>query len=100
MKRGSSRRLMLEPRSFAVAMSLPLLLRRHPLGGVLDGLDDVVVTGAAAEIALEPVADLVLRRARIALEKLGGGHDHSRRAEPALQTVLLPERVLDRVELT
>src|SRR2546428_4422686 len=97
MKRGSSRRLMLEPRSLAVAIIAPLL-GRHLLGGVLDGLDDIVVAGAAAEVALEPVPDLALRRARVALDELSGRHDHARRAEAALQSVLLPEAVLDRVE--
>src|SRR3990167_8421775 len=98
MKRGSSRRLMLAPRSLAVAM-IASLLPRHLLGGVLDGLDDIVVPGAAAEVALEPVAYLPLRRLRVALDELGGRHDHARRAEAALQPVLLPEGVLDRVEL-
>src|SRR5438093_4305625 len=98
MKRGSSRRLMLEPISFAVAMALPLS-RRHLLGSPLDGLDDVVVAGAAAEVAFQPVADLGLRRPRRALEELGGRHDHARRAEPALQAVLFPEAFLDRMQL-
>src|SRR5438093_7645037 len=98
MKRGSSRRLMLEPISFAVAMALPLS-RRHLLGSPLDGLDDVVVAGAAAEVAFQPVADLGLRRPRRALEELGGRHDHARSAEPALQAVLFPEAFLDRMQL-
>jgi hypothetical protein len=45
------------------------------------------------------VPDLVLGRLGIALEELRRGHDHARRAEPALQPVLLPEGVLDRVQL-
>src|SRR5215475_1435729 len=99
MKRGSSRRLMLEPNSFAVAMVAPPLSRRHLLGGPLDGLDDVVVARAAAEVAFEPVADLRLRRLRVALEELGGGHDHAWGTEAALKAVLLPEAFLDRMEL-
>src|SRR6266540_4212126 len=98
MKRGSSRRLMLAPISFVVAMVSPLS-RRHLLGGPLDGLDDVVVAGAAAEVALQPVTDLGLRGPRVALEELGGRHDHARRAEAALKPVLLPEAFLDGVEL-
>src|SRR6266536_5468095 len=89
---------MLAPISFAVAMIVPLS-RRHLLGGPLDGLDDVVIPGAATEVALQPVADLGLRRSRIALEELGGRHDHARSAEAALEPVLLPEAFLDRVEL-
>src|SRR6266542_5975769 len=99
MKRGSSRRLTLEPRSLAVAMIAPPLPGRHLLGGPLDGLDDVVVAGAAAEVAFQPVADLGLRRPRRALEELGGRHDHARRAEAALQAVLFPEAFLDRMQL-
>src|SRR5207249_2196466 len=68
-------------------------------GGPLDRLHDVVVAGAAAEVALELVADLLFRRLRIALEQLVGGHDHTRRAEAALEPVLLPEPLLDRMQL-
>src|SRR5437773_1888711 len=87
MKRGSSRRLTLAPISFAVAM-IASLLPRHRLGGVLDGLDDVVVARAAAEVALELMANLVLRRLGVALDELRRRHDHARGAEPALQGVL------------
>src|SRR5258705_12325535 len=100
MKRGSSRRLMLAPSSFAVAICRPPPLPlRHVLGGVLDGLHDVVVAGAAAEVAFQLVADVGLGGLGVALEELGRGHDHPRRAEAALQAVLLPEPFLDRVEL-
>src|SRR5215471_5411108 len=99
MKRGSSRRLMLAPNSLAVAMVVPPLPGRHLLGRPLDGLHDVVIAGAAAEVALEPVPDLALGRLGIALEELRRRHDHARRAEPALQPVLLPEALLDRVQL-
>src|SRR5262249_38299577 len=61
-------------------------------------LDDVVVAGAPAKVALEPVADFLLRRPRTALEEIDGGHDHPRRAETALQPVVLLERGLHRVE--
>src|SRR5262245_39901176 len=88
---------MLEPKSFAGAMVRPLV--RHLLGRVLDGADDVVIAGTPAEIALEGVTDLGLRRPRGALQELVGRHDHARRAEPALQPVLLPEPLLDRMEL-
>src|SRR6266436_1170771 len=98
MKRGSSRRLTLAPSSLAVAIAAPLL-PRHLLGGVLDGFDDIVIARAPAEIALELVPDLLLGRLRIALDHLRGGHDHARRAEAALQAMLFPEAVLDRMEL-
>src|SRR5215471_18013821 len=100
MKRGSSRRLMLAPKSFMVAMVVSpwRSALRHLLGRPLDGLDDVVVAGAAAEIALELMPDLSLAGIRIPLDHLRGRHDHAGRAEPALQAVLLPEPFLDRVQ--
>src|SRR5262249_53573719 len=39
------------------------------------------------------------RRIRVALEELDGRHNHAGGAEAALQTVLFPEAILDRVEL-
>src|SRR5262245_59229231 len=89
---------MLEPKSFACAMAAPPSLG-HLLRCVLDRLDDVVVTGAATEVALEEVADLGLARTLVPLEELVGRHDHPGRAEAALEPVLLPEGVLDRMEL-
>src|SRR6266849_5034174 len=76
-----------------------LFLGGHRVGGPLDRFHDVVVAGAAAQVALELVADLLLRGFRVALEHLVDGHDHAGRAEAALQTVLLPEALLDRVQL-
>src|SRR5882672_754330 len=78
-----------------VAMSDPRLLSS---GRLLHGLYDVLVAGAAAQVALEPVPDLVLRRVRIALEQVRGSHDHAGCAEAALQGVLLVERLLHRVQ--
>src|ERR1700716_2229757 len=71
---------------------------RHHLGRRLDRLDDVVVTGAAAEVALEPQSDLVLRRVGVALEQLLRRHDHAGRAEPALGAMLVPERLLEGMQ--
>src|SRR3954449_10885042 len=68
------------------------------LGGVAHRAHDVVVAGAAAEVALEPVADLLLARVRVALQEVGGRHDHARRAVAALERVVFPERLLERVQ--
>src|SRR3954470_11817182 len=43
-------------------------------GRCLHGADDVVVAGAAAQVALEPVADLVLGRVRVVVEQVDGLH--------------------------
>src|SRR2546425_1056963 len=77
----------------------PCLLPGHVFGRPLDRLDDVVIAGAPAEVAFQLVADLLLGGARIALEELGGRQDHARRAEAALQAMLLPEALLDRMEI-
>src|SRR3954451_20728905 len=74
-------------------------LAGHFLRGVLDRLDDVLVAGAAAEVALDAAPDLLLARRGIVLEEIDASHDHARRAEAALEPVLLPEAALDRVQL-
>src|SRR6267143_869662 len=102
MKRGSSRRLIDFPniRSAAtVAIGVPSLLRGHVLGGPLDRLHDVVIAGAPAQIAFQLMSDQLLGRLGIAFEHLVDRHDHAGRAEPALEPVLLPEPLLNRVEL-
>ena len=65
----------------------------------LNGLDDVVVAGAAAEIAFQPLADLLLGGIRVALHQVDRAHDHAGRTEAALQPVMLAERRLHRVQL-
>jgi hypothetical protein len=72
----------------------------HLAGGVLNRFDDVLVAGAAAQIPFEPVANLVHAGIGIPIEYLRGGHDHSRRAVTALQTVLLPESFLHGMQIS
>ena len=45
------------------------------------------------------MANLVIRRIRGPLQQVRRGHDHAGRAEPALESVLLPERGLEGVKL-
>src|SRR5438309_3495085 len=107
MRRGSSRRWILDPTSWVTAMSVAsrrdrgLLGRRgaHRLGRGLNRLDDVDVAGTPAEVAFEALADLVFRRVRVLLQQVGRGHDETGRAVAALQAVLVPEGLLDRMEL-
>src|SRR5215204_6265731 len=110
MNRGSSTRLMLAPSMSCAGASIvivvpPFALRADRRAGpdrlrrVTDRRDDVLVAGAAAEIAFDGVADLVVGGIRVLRQQVDGGHDHAGRAEPALETVLLPERGLHRVEL-
>src|SRR5256886_16464475 len=107
IKRGSSRRWTLAPTSCVTAMSVApgrdgCLLGRsgaHGLGGALHRLDDVHVPGAPAKVAFEAPADLVLGRVRVLRQQVGRGHDEPGRAVAALQAVLVPEGLLDRVQL-
>src|SRR5260370_37760207 len=95
------------PTSWVTAISVPsrgdrrLLRRRgaHRLGRALHGLDDVHVARTPAEVAFEALPDLVLGRVRVLVQEVGGRHDETRRAVAALQAVLVPERLLDRVQL-
>src|SRR6185369_15637738 len=66
---------------------------------VLNSFDDVLVAGAPAQIAFESVANLVGSGIGIAIEDLSRGHYHPRRAVTALQTVLLPESFLHRMQI-
>src|SRR2546428_694327 len=101
MKRASSLRLTLCPMPpISVAtLGLPLGGLAHLARRVVDGLHDVHVTGAAAEIPGDRLTDLLLRRRGVRGEEADRGHHHSRGAEPALQAVLLVEALLDRMEL-
>src|SRR5256885_9796488 len=58
----------------------------------------MLIARATAQVSFQAVPDLVARRIRIAIDDLGGRHDHSRRAVTALQAVLLPESLLHRME--
>src|SRR5262249_30673254 len=71
---------------------------RELLRGVLNGLDDVLVAGTAAEVAGHPIADLLFRRVRDFFEETIGTRNHARRAVTALQAVLLVEALLQRVQ--
>ena len=79
--------------------ALRLCCSRTRSGGHLDRPDDLVVAGAAAEVAGDGVADLVLARLRVALQQGDGGHDHPGGADAALQPPLLDEGLLHRVQL-
>src|SRR4029453_7024490 len=123
MKRGSSLRLTewpMPPTSGVVVVMTPVVISGLPPGRgrlrrrgghdrrglgraqlarrLLDRLDDVHVARATAEVAADPLADLFLVGVRVLLQKPGGLHDHARRAEPALESVLVPERLLEGVE--
>ena len=57
-----------------------------------------MIPGAATEVAVDTVTDLVLCRAGVVLEQPYCGHDHPRRTETALQAVALPEALLNGMQ--
>src|SRR5258708_5922382 len=64
-----------------------------------DRLDDVVISSAAADVALELFADrLVVERVALALHHVDRRHDHAGGTEAALQAVIVAERLLHRVQ--
>src|SRR5262245_16552013 len=95
---GSSRRSIGVPMtrlacfSSTTVMSGSLRRREHRL-------HDVVVAGAAAEVALQADADVRLGGVRVLLEQADRGHHHPRRAVAALQPVVLLEGLLHRMQL-
>jgi hypothetical protein len=74
-------------------------LASHFGGGIEDGTDDLVVAGAPAEVAGEPVTRLGLARIRIAVEQRLGGDQQARRTEAALQRRMLQEFSLQRMQV-
>src|SRR5215210_7185707 len=86
---GSSLRSTPPPTNFSgasVTCLPPLRGLRSPVRMLLDeldGLHDVLVAGAAAEVPFEALPYLLLRRVRVLLQETNGGHDHARRAVTA-----------------
>src|SRR5215472_12548153 len=64
----------------------------------LDRADDVLIAGAAADLAGDRLPDVGLTGIRDAVEQPPGGQHHARRAEAALQTVAGGEPLLHWVE--
>src|SRR5262249_32567955 len=73
------------------------VLAAHDGRRVEHGAHDLVVAGAAAGIAGEPIARLFLGRVFVLVEERLRGDDEARRAEAALQRGVLEEFLLDRV---
>src|SRR5580704_9682434 len=70
--------------------------RLEPLCRVERGDDDVLIAGAAAQIAGDRDAHLLFGRIGIVAQELEQGGQHPRGAEAALQAVILMKRLLQR----
>src|SRR5437588_2354755 len=64
----------------------------------MDGLEDLPVAGAAADVPRQRLADLGIARLGVALKERIRGDDEPRRAEPALHRAGFQERLLQRME--
>jgi hypothetical protein len=62
-----------------------------------DRVDDVLIAGAPAEVALEPGANAFLARLRLTPQQLQCAHDHAGGAKAALQRVMLTKRRQQRM---
>ena len=56
--------------------------------------NDVVIAGAPAQVAVDGMANFGLARIRNARQEIHRAHDHARRTEAALKSVLLPKSFL------
>src|ERR1700760_140374 len=71
----------------------------HDFGSREDGLDDVVVARATAKIPFHLFTHHLLRQwTRIGLDEVDRRHDHSRRAEAALQGMAAMKGFLHRMQ--
>src|SRR5207245_3006865 len=71
----------------------------RPSGRREHRLEDLRVRAAAADVAAEGLAHLFERWPRDGVQERLRGDDEPRRAEAALERVLLDERLLQRMEL-
>src|SRR5215218_4024624 len=76
------------------------LMHAHLLAGSgRDCVEDVPVAGAAADVPLQSLLDLVLRRLRRLAEERRRAHQHPGSAVAALEGVMVAERLLERRQL-
>src|SRR5690606_40709716 len=72
----------------------------HLYSSGFDGEYDILVAGAAAEIAFQPVTDFFFGGIRIVLDEGNRRHDHTGGAVATLQAVFFPEGFLHGMELS
>src|SRR4029453_8477784 len=110
MKSGSSFRFMCTPTEWSgFAWMLIVIPSRASLcvadgglaeraGRLLHRFHNVLVAGAPAQVSGEPLTNVGLARIGLMLEEGIGRQQHARRAVAALQAVLIPEALLQRVQ--
>src|SRR5215469_13916457 len=100
ISRGSSQRRMPRPTKVWGLIVVVAMLRTPLSRGRFHGVHDVLIPGAAAEVPLEAVPDLLFGGARVIGKELPRCEDHAGRAEATLQPVLVPESFLQGIELS
>src|SRR5688572_11392308 len=78
---------------------LPRTFMLHPAGGFLDGLEDLQVACAAAQVARDGFLYSFPGRSRLVLQQSFCGEQDARRAIAALRRAEVGERRLQRVQL-
>src|SRR5215212_7354083 len=91
-KRASSRRVTLWPMKGAWGAFMFASSSLHRRGALRHGLDDVLVAGAAAQVAVQAGADLFLCGTVVVLHQVDRAHHHARGAKTALQAVAVAKR--------
>ena len=79
-------------------LSLPA--NTHRSSARLDGANDVLVSGAATQVSVQPLPYVLVVRVRISRNQVNRAHDHARRAKSALQSVVFPECRLHWMQFT
>jgi hypothetical protein len=72
----------------------------HPLRGRPDGLNDVLITSAPAEVRGQDINQILIADMRIFFQHTCRQHQKSWRAKPALQAMMFGERALERMQFT
>ena len=67
----------------------------HALTGLGDGVDDFIVTGAAAQVAGDGRSDLGVAGGWVGPQQIQGGNFHAGGAESALNRPFFDKRLLD-----
>src|SRR5579864_3200497 len=83
----------------AVAGSVRAASFAHDFRCGSDGTNDVVVAGATAYVAAEPLTNFFFVWIRITRDQIDRAHDHSGRAITALQAVLSPKSFLKGMQI-
>ena len=87
------------PKYFPVTVYLALLSLRHLRSRILHGFDDLLISCAPADVAVNSFTDFFLRGVGIFFQEGNQGHQEAGSAEAALQGVFLCKGLLQRMQI-